>query len=69
MIRSTPAQASPEALELVVCEIYPAYNRTEEDEGGDLSELILLSKRDGMVRLGEVVAVRPWREVEAYRCS
>ncbi|KAI7374247.1 hypothetical protein KC336_g20257 [Hortaea werneckii] len=68
MIRSTPEQASPEALELVVCEIYPAYNRTEEDEGGDLSEAISVAKRDGMVRLAEVAGVRPWREVEAYKC-
>ena len=69
MIRSTPEQASPEALELVVCEIYPAYNRTEEGKAGDLSEVISLSMRDGMIRLGEVAGVRPWREVEAYRCS
>lgn len=68
MIRCTPEQASPEALELVVCEVHPAYNRTEEDQG-DLREVISLSKMDGMVRLGEVAGVRPWREVEAYKCS
>ncbi|KAI7236051.1 asparaginyl-tRNA synthetase [Hortaea werneckii] len=68
MIRSTPEQASLEALELVVCEIYPTYNRTNQ-ETGDLSEVLSVSKQDGMVGLAEVAGVRPWREVEAYKCS
>jgi len=67
MIRSTPQIATPEHLDRVVCDVFPKYNRTMENQNPE-AVAISVSRADELVRLVEMSKV-PWREIEAYECA